>query len=205
MISGKSKKLVTEGYRLGMAQEKDEILGLTEFLLNEKPHNIMEIGSKYGGTFHIFSSMATGIKISLDLPGGIHGGWALNEHPYLGNIVEQRNQYFEDNFDDVYMIMADSHTESALNTVEHYLVNEELDFLMIDGDHTYEGVKQDYEMYKHLVKDGGWIGFHDVNDTEHHRKMNVYVGKLWEELEGEKIEFNENTHWAGIGIIKNEK
>ena len=24
-------------------------------------------------------------------------------------------------------------------------------------------------------------------------------------LEKEKIEFNENTHWAGIGIIKNEK
>ena len=76
---------------------------------------------------------------------------------------------------------------------------------MIDGDHTYEGVKQDYEMYRHLVKDGGWIAFHDVNDTEHHRKRNVYVGKLWDELKGEKIEFNEKTHWAGIGIIKNEK
>ena len=205
MISGKSKELVTKGYRLGMAQENNEILGLTEFLLKQNLHNIMEIGSKYGGTFNIFSSISTGIKISLDLPGGIHGGWALNKHPYLGDIVQQRNQYFEDKFKNVYMIMADSHTKSALNTVELYLDGEELDFLMIDGDHTYEGVKQDYEMYKHLVKDGGWIGFHDINDTEHHRKMNVYVGKLWEELEGEKIEFNENTHWAGIGIIKNEK
>ena len=205
MISGKSKELVNEGYQLGMAQENEEILGLTDFLLKNNPHHIMEIGSKYGGTFHIFANIATGKKISLDLPGGIHGGWALNKHPYLGNVVEKRNQYFNNNFDNVHTILANSHKEETFYKIKSILKNDELDFLLIDGDHTYEGVKEDYETYKELVKDGGWIGFHDINDTIHHRKMNVYVAKLWNELEGEKIEFNENTHWAGIGIIKNEK
>ena len=205
MISGKSKELVKEGYQLGMAQESEEILGLTEFLLKNKPHNIMEIGSKYGGTFHIFSKIATGKKISLDLPGGIHGGWALNEHPYLGDVVKKRNKYFKENFDNVHIVLANSHETDTVYEIQSILDGDELDFLLIDGDHTYEGVKEDYEMYKHLVKDGGWIGFHDVNDTEHHRKINVYVAKFWSELVGEKIEFNENTHWAGIGIIKNEK
>tara|TARA_Y100000034_G_C6759869_1_gene338357 strand:+ start:49 stop:672 length:624 start_codon:yes stop_codon:yes gene_type:complete len=198
-------KLVNDSYAIGMAQHKEEVLGLTEFLLNERPHNIMEIGSKYGGTFNIFASIATGKKISLDLSDGIHGGWVLKEHPYLGNVVEKRNVYFEENFDDVYMVLADSHTKRALDIIEFYLEGELLDFLMIDGDHTYEGVKQDYEMYKHLVKFGGYIAFHDINDTRQHRDLNVYVCTLWDELVGDKKEFNVNKDWGGIGVIRNEK
>ena len=202
-IFEKSKELVKGGYQLGMAQENEEILELTEFLSDKNLYNIMEIGSKNGGTFYIFSKLATGKKISLDLPGSIHGGWTLNEHPYLGNVADKRNKWFEDNFDDVHMILADSHNQNTFSIVESRLDGELLDFLMVDGDHTYEGVKQDYEMYKQLVKPGGYIAFHDVNDTEYHRKRDVYVSKLWEELDGEKIEFNNNTHWAGIGVIKN--
>ena len=137
MNIGKSRELVEEGYQLGMAQENDEILGLTEFLLKEKPHNIMEIGSKYGGTFYIFSKIATGKKISLDLPGGIHGGWALNEHPYLGNVVEKRNKYFKENFDNVHIVLANSHETDTLYEIQSILDGDELDFLLIDGDHTY--------------------------------------------------------------------
>tara|TARA_Y100000310_G_C20610080_1_gene777548 strand:- start:892 stop:1509 length:618 start_codon:yes stop_codon:yes gene_type:complete len=205
MNIGKSKELVKGGYQLGMAQETEEILQLTDFLLDNKPHNIMEIGSKYGGVFYIFSKIATGKKISLDLPGGVHGGWALNEHPYLGNVVEKRNRYFKNGFDNIHTVLANSHDIDTVHKIESILSGEELDFLLIDGDHTYEGVKQDYEMYKHLVKNDGWIGFHDINDTEHHRKINVNVGRFWNELNGDKVEFNNNTHWAGIGIIRNEK
>ena len=100
------------------------------------------------------------------------------------------------------MVLADSHTQSALNTIELHLDGELLDFLMIDGDHTYEGVKQDYDMYKHLVKPGGYIAFHDINDTEQHRDLNVYVCTLWDELEGNKKEFNVHKDWGGIGVIE---
>lgn len=37
-----------------------------------------------------------------------------------------------------------------------------VDFLFIDGDHSYEGVKADYENYGALVRRGGLIAFHDV-------------------------------------------
>jgi cephalosporin hydroxylase len=198
-------ELVNKSYTIGMAQHKEEILGLTKFLLKKKPHNIMEIGSKHGGTFNIFASIATGKKISLDLPGGIHGGWALNEHPYLGNVVEKRNMYFEEKFDDVYMVLGDSHDTDTLYEIQSILDGDELDFLLIDGDHTYEGVKQDYDMYKHLVKPGGYIALHDINDTEQHRDLNVYVCTLWDELEGNKKEFNVHKDWGGIGVIKNVK
>jgi hypothetical protein len=90
-----------------------------------------------------------------------------------------------------------------LEDVNNIIGDIQLDFLFIDGDHTYEGVKQDYEMYKHLVKPGGWIGFHDIKDTEFHRNANCRVDILWNELEGEKKEFIDNSSaYGGIGFIQ---
>ena len=39
--------------------------------------------------------------------------------------------------------------------------DESLDFVYIDGEHTYEGVQKDIEMYLPKVKKGGFIGGHD--------------------------------------------
>ena len=46
--------------------------------------------------------------------------------------------------------------------VRELLGGEPLDFLFIDGDHSYDGVRQDYESYAPLVRPGGLIGFHDI-------------------------------------------
>jgi hypothetical protein len=42
-------------------------------------------------------------------------------------------------------------------------VPNDLDFVYIDGDHEYEGVKKDIELYYLKVKKGGIIGGHDYN------------------------------------------
>jgi hypothetical protein len=34
--------------------------------------------------------------------------------------------------------------------------------LLIDADHSYAGVKQDFMQYKRFVRDGGIIAFHDI-------------------------------------------
>ena len=58
-------------------------------------------------------------------------------------------------------------------------------------------------MYKEFVKPGGWIGFHDIKDTEFHRNADCRVDILWNEIEGEKIEFLDNSSsYGGIGFIK---
>jgi hypothetical protein len=38
-----------------------------------------------------------------------------------------------------------------------------IDFLFIDGDHTYEGVKQDFELYSKILSDKGVIIIHDTD------------------------------------------
>lgn len=40
--------------------------------------------------------------------------------------------------------------------------DKEIDVLLIDGDHSYEGVKADYERWMPFVKEGGLILMHDV-------------------------------------------
>ena len=54
-----------------------------------------------------------------------------------------------------------------------------IDFLFIDGDHSYEGVKNDFEMYKPLVSKGGIIVLDDIY------KKDEGVPKLWNELKQE--------------------
>jgi hypothetical protein len=63
-----------------------------------------------------------------------------------------------------------------------------VDMLHIDGDHSYEGVKSDYEKWKHLVKSGGMIVFHDIKDSKLHVKQNCGVPKFWKEIRGESYE-----------------
>lgn len=43
------------------------------------------------------------------------------------------------------------------------ITNESLDFIFIDGDHSYEGVISDIEAWYPKIKFGGWIIGHDIH------------------------------------------
>ncbi len=42
-----------------------------------------------------------------------------------------------------------------------------IDFAFIDGDHSYEGVKRDFELYSNLMSDNGIITIHDTDQNYH--------------------------------------
>lgn len=50
-------------------------------------------------------------------------------------------------------------------------VPEKVDFILIDGKHTYEQVKDDLTVYYHLLKDGGIMFCHDYNNAEVNRAI----------------------------------
>jgi len=190
------EKIIESAYSLYMPQEKEEITQLAKFVYELQPKIVVEIGTKFGGTFKIWNEVTNAKTISIDLVDGIHGGVTRDD-------VNDRNKYFINLYGSrCNFIEGDSHQDLTYDLLVNVLKGQKIDFLFIDGDHTYEGVKQDYEMYKELVSDNGYIAFHDINDTQRHRDRNVYVGKLWNELIGEKIEFNIKADWAGIGVIK---
>jgi predicted O-methyltransferase YrrM len=81
-------------------------------------------------------------------------------------------------------------------------MGERLDFLFIDGDHSYQGVKRDFEMYKSLVNKGGIIALHDIVQAKDSR---VGVPRFWAEIKSKynttEIVNNRSQGWAGIGVV----
>jgi predicted O-methyltransferase YrrM len=78
-----------------------------------------------------------------------------------------------------------------------------LDVLFIDGDHTYEGVKRDFLMYKPLVRNGGLIALHDI--VPHPSHPDVKVDIFWKELKQQfptrEIVADWKQGWGGIGVV----
>jgi cephalosporin hydroxylase len=192
------ERVINESYSLGMIQNRSEITKAAEFFKEIGVKNFMEIGTDQGGTFAIWSKLSEdGIRISLDMP---HGTYGVSSYD-----VNKRDEYLRSLGNNVKMIHGDSHSVEIKECISSILQEGELDFLFIDGDHTYEGVKKDYEDYKKYVRDGGWIGFHDIKDTDFHRRANCRVDLLWNELEGDKVEFIEpSSNFGGIGFIRKQ-
>ena len=185
-------------FSIKLAQVKYEIIKLLEILKDLNPKKILEIGTAGGGTLYLFTRIIDpeATIISVDLPGGTFGGgyseWKIPLY-----------QSFTKNKQKIKLLRADSHNPKTFKLVKTVLAEKKLDFLFIDGDHTYEGVKRDFNMYSKLVKKGGIIAFHDIAKVPLTSGCRVY--KFWDEIKHnyEYIEIIEDKkqEWAGIGVI----
>ena len=93
--------------------------------------------------------------MSIDLPGGKFGGGYPSWRVPLYKSFAIYNQKLN-------LIRENSHARSTFEMVEKMLEGNKLDFLFIDGDHSYDGVKADFERYSKLVDKDGIIAFHDI-------------------------------------------
>jgi predicted O-methyltransferase YrrM len=186
-------------------QVYEEIFQLGCFLNVLKPNNILEIGAR-GGTFLLFNKLSTGFKIAVDLNS------SFNESIYMS--------MFDENF---HFINKNSQDERTFQIIKE--ICPQFDFIFIDGDHSYEGVKRDFDLYKKLLSPRGYIAFHDIDPN--HVFLSSYsngesktgkVRRFWQELNyGSKIEIictksngkgylsydkNIKQNFGGIGIWK---
>jgi len=133
-------------------QIRNEVQALCEIVRGRRPRILLEIGTERGGSFFLFSRTAApdALLISVDLPK--HDPKRRAFCKYL-RVKGQR----------VSVITADSHAKSTVELVSRVLGDCKIDFLFIDGDHSYEGVKQDFENYVMLLNSPGLVAFHDIN------------------------------------------
>jgi predicted O-methyltransferase YrrM len=61
----------------------------------------------------------------------------------------------------------------------------EIEVLFIDGDHSYEGARADFERWSALVRPGGHLLFHDAVDRGGYGNVYPGVARAVEEVEGE--------------------
>jgi predicted O-methyltransferase YrrM len=181
------------------AQVKNEVLQLANRVHELKPKTVLEIGTAKGGTLFLFSRLAAddAVLLSVDLPGGKYGGG-------YSKLKNSLYQAFTLPKQKLHLIRANSHDRATFDDVKALLGERKVDFLFIDGDHTYDGVKKDFEMYSKLVEDGGLVALHDV--AVHTPDRNCTVDIFWQELRQtykhtEEIIDDVDQGWAGIGLV----
>lgn len=188
-------------HQLRSNQKRYEIIALLRELEELKPKRLCEIGADKGGTLALFASVSAPDARILSLD--IH-------YPGARAAVYQR---LSGTGQAVTCLEGNSHLESTLARVKEWLKGESLDFLFIDGDHSYDGVKADYEMYAPLVRPGGIIAFHDIVPdflTRFGTKTPADVGEVpryWAELKVTNQEWKEliedpEQDGYGIGMLR---
>jgi predicted O-methyltransferase YrrM len=179
---------------LAPLQIRSELLSLANEIAGIRPRNALEIGSYLGGTLFLLCRLADPDAriMSLDLHRGNFGG-ARKLIYYSFLIGRQR----------LHVVTGDSHSALTFSKVVQKIGAAKLDFLFIDGDHSYEGVKKDFEMYSSLVRPGGVIAFHDI--VAHPPEAQCHVKEFWD-LVKQRYRYKEiidgpQQQWAGIGVL----
>lgn len=137
-----------------------EIVNIVEMI---QPSTIVEIGT--GGTAVVWYDI-------LSNP-GIYVGIDISE----ASIKTHANKMTLQQGKEVHFIQADSTKQETVDKLKQILNGKPIDFLFIDGDHSYEVVKQDIDNFSPLVREGGIVGFDDMGGAT----------KAFNDLPGEEV------------------
>jgi cephalosporin hydroxylase len=184
-------------------QVPSEIVGLLCTLEADPPRRVLEIGTASGGTLFLLTRIAApdALVLSVDLRRGEFGGGYPRWRAPLYRSFAREAQRVE-------LVTGDSHARRIRDQIRQLLDGRPLDFLFIDGDHSYEGVKQDFADYAPLVRSGGLVAFHDIvpgGPGKHGDPGDVPA--FWRELKigyPDATELVEDWDWGscGIGVIR---
>jgi predicted O-methyltransferase YrrM len=157
--------LALRAWRHCANQKLVEFAALIHLLSERQLDAVVEIGTAHGGTYWAWCRLATPAAhlVSIDFPE--NDEWTARVRSYPRPTQTQT------------LIRADSHDPQTVRSLDGLKAS--VDFLFIDGDHSYDGVRADFENYAPLVRPGGLIAFHDVDSTNNPTSE---VDRLWTQL-----------------------
>ena len=180
-----------------MTQVRSEILALGKLLQDAAPKRSLEIGTAYGGTLFFLCTLSPpdALMISVDLRAAVRRRLSAPQDSPVPQIPHQAPETSSDSGGFACAGNQGSRAAHSPRRAARYL--------FIDGDHTYAGVKCDFDMYAPLVRSKGMIAFHDI--AVHKTDPECQVAKFWDELK-QRYEFREfierpDQGWAGIGVV----
>ncbi len=179
-------------------QRPREILELLIHLEAVPPRVIVEIGTAAGGTLLLLARVAApeALLVSIDLRGGGYGGgYSPWRRRIYRSFARERQQ--------IVLIDGDSHSPAIRDRLLRHLAGRQIDFLLIDGDHSYDGVRRDFEDYAPLVAPGGQVCLHDIR--QHPLGYSGEVWRFWQELAtsraGTRAILEPGVVGYGLGLI----
>ena len=149
---------------------------------------LAEIGRfKGGSTLLLASALPPGAELwSYDLHVAIRGDMS---GPQLDAELQGALQRYG-LADRVHLVVGDSRTAEPPPR-EPYLV-------FVDGDHTYEGARADYERWSALVAPGGHLLFHDAVDSGGYGNVYPGISRLVAEIERDDRRFERQPNAGSI-------
>lgn len=185
------------------SQKHDEIMGLIHDIKSTKCQSYLEIGSRDGDTFYDIVTKCMpkdAVCVAIDLPGGKWGNESSESK--LRNCIETLRSK---GWQNVYAIFGDSTDSDTIKQVKQ--LSPIYDAMLIDGDHEYDGVNNDWLNYSPIANK--LVAFHDIaGEGIFQRKTGheVQVPRLWNEIKHdyshkEYISEIEPDRPMGIGVI----
>jgi predicted O-methyltransferase YrrM len=155
-------------------QDRAEFLELADLIAACELKSVLEIGTFRGGTLFVFArlSRSDATLISLDLPNSRFGVFSRKVQEPLFKTFTRGDQR-------LVLLRENSQAEETRSKVAIAL-KDPLDFIFIDGNHSYEGVKSDFEMYSPFLRQGGIVAFHDIVSL----RRDYGVTRFWNEIKG---------------------
>ncbi|MEI6161189.1 MAG: class I SAM-dependent methyltransferase, partial [Roseococcus sp.] len=155
-----------------------------------RPRRYVELGVHNGMSF--FAACQIAEKLGVPAECVAVDSWVGDVHASFhdSSVFDNFRAYIAEHYPSQYFLQA--YFAAALNCFDEGSV----DLLHIDGLHTYEAVKDDFETWLPKMSEAGVIIFHDTNEFA--RGFGVW--RLWEELKQRYPAF-EFSHQHGLGII----
>lgn len=163
-----------------------------DLVVNTRPKVIVELGTYKGNSLF---AMAQAVK-DFGLKTKLHAvdTWQGDRHAgfYGEGVYNTFSQVKESYYKDLNIIPH----RTTFDKAQGEFKDKSIDILHIDGLHTYEAVKHDFDNWLCKVKDDGVIMLHDVEEIM--GDFGVY--KLWGKLQG-KYETLTFKFYHGLGVI----
>jgi len=171
---------------------KGHIYFAYDLVSNLKPELIVELGTYKGMSFFSFCQAVKDHNFSTTLF-AVDTWKGDKQSSYFGEEVwELFDKIKKSYYEKLKINILKTTFDEAVTEFE----DDSIDILHIDGLHTYDAVKHDFETWESKVKDDGIILFHDTYET----RDDFGVYRLWEELKKQykTIEF---AHSHGLGVL----